>query len=162
MSEVCPNGHALSGGLCVSYKCERLNGEDPKPSNVVFSSDHTLTKLMRTKPPTNQQQFSLELKRTRKMIGLKQIHIATEMEITQSTYSKWERSRLLPNPIQMGVLIAIFDNRALALATSYAVHNGATIDQQVDLLYQKNENHEAQIIELEDAYKVALADSLHR
>ena len=102
------------------------------------------------------------------MIGLKQIHIATEMEITQSTYSKWERSRLLPNPIQMGVLIGVFDNRAVALATSYALDNGVTIDQQVELLYQKNrvtgmnEDHEAQIIDLENAYKAALAGTLTR
>ena len=171
MSAVCPNGHLLSDGLCVAYKCERLSGGDFTPPPVVFPTGTVFTTTVTVsavKPPTAQERFSRELRRTRKMIGLKQIHIATEMEITQSTYSKWERSRLLPNPIQMGVLIGVFDNRAVALATSYALDNGVTIDQQVELLYQKNrvtgmnEDHEAQIIDLENAYKAALAGTLTR
>ncbi len=157
MNEVCPNGHALSGGLCVSYKCERLSGGDFTPLTVVFPANYTLTKLMRTKPKTAQERFSRELRRTRKMIGLKQIHIATEMEITQSTYSKWERSRLLPNPIQMGLLISIFANRGVASASS-AVTNGATF--QGKSLYPSG--LELQLDDLEQAYKEALVTTLSR
>jgi len=157
MSEVCPNGHPLSDGLCVAYKCERLAGGEPTPKPVVFPAHHTLTKLLRTKPPTAQETFSRELQRTRKMIGLKQIHIATEMEITQSTYSKWERSRLLPNPIQMGELVGIFANRGVA-STSSAFTNGASFEGKN--LYPTR--LELQLDDLEQAYKAALASTLTR
>jgi len=155
MSGVCPNGHPLSNGLCVAYKCERLAGGEPTPQPVVFPAHHTLTKLLRTKPPTAQERFSRELQTTRKMIGLKQIHIATEMQITQSTYSKWERSRLLPNPIQMGILVGIFAGVA---STRSAFKNGASFEGKN--LYPTR--LELQLDNLEQAYKAALASTLTR